>query len=355
MLRVSLLSNATPRACSRLCGAMLVLMLLGVVSYAQSSDAFKPDQGNGGRNAIQGDIYGPTGRRLDRQVLVKITSMRGEYTTLSGSNGSFAFRQLVGGRYQISVAGDREYESASETVEITEPNLSGSGRPGQIYNVQLYLRPKRGGDPAKAAVLNAAFANVPKPALDLYEKAVKSAEEGDRKKSIEQLKAALVIYPEFVLAHNGLGVLYMKLGELDKAAEAFRSGLKISPDVFILHLNHGVVLLYQKHYAEAEAELRRALEKDESSTTAHFYRGRALIGLRRYDEAEADLQRSVKLGGDEASLAHRYLAGIYVERGENTRAVSELEKYLNLVPKANDAAQIRELIKQLRATAKARN
>jgi regulator of sirC expression with transglutaminase-like and TPR domain len=77
--------------------------------------------------------------------------------------------------------------------------------------------------------------------------------------------------------------------------------------------------------------------------------GRALIGLLRYEEAERECLRALALGGDEARMAHRYLGAIYIERGEPARAVEALETYLRLDPKAAEAAQIRALVKQLRA------
>ncbi len=48
-------------------------------------------------------------------------------------------------------------------------------------------------------------------------------------------------------------------------------------------------------------------------------------------------------------MAHRYLGAIYIERGEHARAVEALETYLRLDPKAVEAAQIRALVRQLRA------
>ena len=62
-----------------------------------------------------------------------------------------------------------------------------------------------------------------------------------------------------------------------------------------------------------------------------------------------ELRRAVALGGNDAKMAHRYLGVIYIERGEHARAVEALETYLRLEPKAKEAAQIREIIKDLRA------
>ena len=144
---------------------------------------------------------------------------------------------------------------------------------------------------------------------------------------------------------------HQKLGQLDKAAAAFRSATRLAPDVFVLRFNYGFVLLQQKKFAEAEAELRAALEREQTSAYAHLYRGRALIGLRRDEEAEQEMLTAIKLGGDEMKIAHRYLGAIYNERGDTARAIASLETYLRLDPNARDAAQVRQIIEDLRAQA----
>jgi Tfp pilus assembly protein PilF len=197
-------------------------------------------------------------------------------------------------------------------------------------------------------VVNAALANLPKPAVEMYQKALESARAGDSVKAVEQLKESIRYYPEFDLALNELGVQYLRLGQAGKAAEAFRAALKLKPDEFMPRLNYGIALLEMKDIAEAEAQLRQAIKKTDSSWTAHMYLGIALLKRRNYDEAEKEFNSSLTIGGDNLSLPHYYLGGIYWHRGEHKRAADELEKYLRLAPKAQDAERVRATIKDLR-------
>jgi regulator of sirC expression with transglutaminase-like and TPR domain len=84
-----------------------------------------------------------------------------------------------------------------------------------------------------------------------------------------------------------------------------------------------------------------------------MYLGITLISLHQYDEAGKELQRALKLGGDSLPLPHYYLGGIYWHNGEHKRAADELEKYLQLVPKAPDAERLRATINYLRSKQKA--
>ncbi|HZI87150.1 MAG TPA: tetratricopeptide repeat protein, partial [Pyrinomonadaceae bacterium] len=172
--------------------------------------------------------------------------------------------------------------------------------------------------------------------------------EGKNKAAIDKLNQAISLHPDFMLAFNELGVQYQKVGELEKANDALQSALKISPAAFAPLVNHGIVLVRLKRYAEAEVDLRLALKENEQSAIAHFYLGRALAYLGKFDEAEKELNTAITLGGDQMKEAHRYLGAIYHARGDNTRAIAQLETYLRIAPKAEDADAVRELIKQLK-------
>jgi len=318
--------------------AALLIVIVGFDTFAQS------DAG-GNRNTIQGDILTPNGQRLDHPIIVWLSSSRGEMSTTSNGNGSFFFRQLGGGRFTVRVDAGEAYETATETVDIVDSGTVGTmSRLGQIYSVQIHLR-LRSGPPITKGVISAN--EPPQAALDLYNKALESVKEGHRDKAIEQLKGALAIHPTFVAALNGLGVQYLKVGNFQAALEAFTSGLKITPDSFILHLNAGISLFSLNKPADAEAQFAAALTRNEASGSAHLYHARALIALNRLNEAQKDLKRAIEIGGDDVKLAHRYLAGIYVEKGENVEAVKELELYLKLSPESKETDQIRNLIKEL--------
>lgn len=308
-------------------------------------DAFAQTDPNASKNTIQGDIITPNGQRLDHPVIVWLSSNRGEMSTTSNGNGSFFFRQLGGGRFTVRIDAGDAYEPATEEVNIADSGSSGNiSRVGQIYSVQIHLRHKSNG-PITKGVISAN--DPPQAAVDLFNKALESVKNGHRDKAIEQLKGALAIHPAFPAALNGLGVQYLKLGKYEAASEAFTKGLKITPNSFILHLNNGISLFSLNRHAEAETEFAAALANKEVSGTAHLYHARALIALNRLDDAAVDLKRALEIGGDDVKLAHRYLAGIYVEKGENAEAVKQLELYLQVSPDSKETDQIKNLIKEL--------
>ena len=336
--------------------SLLAAMLLCSAAMVQAQAGAGVDTtGTGGRHIIQGRLIFPSGQRVDSRLKIKLEAPgQGDLTVLSDINGNFGFTGLRPGNYIIVIEGEY-FETVREQVFI-EPSVITTNRgPSSFpvtrpFNVQIYLRPKTevaAGN--KPGVLNAALANVPKPAVALYEKGLEFARAGETDRAIEQLKQAVALHPNFSLALNELGVQYMKKGEFDKAAEALAKVVHLSPDSAEPILNYGIALFNQKKLPEAEVQLRAAVKKNDHSFAAHHYLGMTLIGRKSYADAEAELRRAIELGGPRAGLAHYYLGGVYWQAGKLQQAADELETYLKLEPKAPQADKIRGTIKDLRS------
>jgi regulator of sirC expression with transglutaminase-like and TPR domain len=70
----------------------------------------------------------------------------------------------------------------------------------------------------------------------------------------------------------------------------------------------------------------------------------------QYDIAQKAFETARDLpGGDGFPLLHRYLGGIYIAKGLNKQAITELEKFLQLVPTSPDAEKLRQTIAELKA------
>ena len=332
---------------------LLSFLALPAISVNAQSGGGVDQTGTGGRHSIQGRIHFPSGRRTDVRVKVRLENFQSsELSVLSDPNGSFVFRGLRPGSYTVVVDAGADYEVAREPVYIdTDGNNSRRGivlpPVARLYTVQVSLQLKREVS-AKAAVINAALAAVPDNARELYAKALESSQTGDSTKAVEHLKAAIAIYPQFPVALNELGVQYLKLGQLDKAVDALKQAVKLAPEDFLPRLNYGVALLNQRKFTEAEEELRLAITKNSTAPTAHMYLGISLAVQRKLDEGQKELELAVASKSVEVFLAHRYLAGIHLERRDFSRAADELESYLKLVPKAHDADVLQQKIRELR-------
>lgn len=335
---------------------LLLLVALAVPGTAPAQVGGVDGSGTGGIHSIQGRLVGPSGRRSDLRLKVRLESAgAGDNYVFSDANGTFRFTSLRPGSYTIVVEGGEEFETANETVLIESGTVSTPrGMIGVPFSrpltVQVYLRAKREGSAqAQPGVLNASLANVPKPALDLYYKGTEAARKNENERAADLFKLAVGSYPNFPAALSELGVTYLKLKRPEKAAESLSAALKLAPEDHGTLLAYGRALLELHHPAEAEEQFRKALKKNAASPSAHLYLGMILLGRRELEGAERELQAAAGAGGGEAVRAHYYLGGIYWELKQYKRAADELETYLKLAPSAPDAERLRATIKDLRA------
>lgn len=329
---------------------LLVFLLFAPEISAQGGVDYT---GTGGRHTIQGRIFYPSGRRADMlnvRVVLETTNS-GNLIVFADSNGSFVFRNLIGGNYTIVIDAGNAYEPVRESVYIDESasrNVRG-GLP-RTFNVPIYLTPKRSqSTETQTAVINAALAGVPAAARDAYERGLAAGQRNETSKAIAELKTAVELYPQFTLALNELGVQYLKTGNAAEAVLVLHQAVGLAPDDMPPRLNYAIALLNLKKFPEANSELRQVLKRNDEIPTAHLYLGIALIGERDLAGAEKELIRAASFGTEEVAQAHRYLGGIYWSRREYKRAADELEKYLKLSPKAADAQKIQDTIKELRS------
>jgi Tfp pilus assembly protein PilF len=352
---MSYLPGGRPLSIGLRCALLAALVALACAP-ARAQGSGVDSVGNGGKHSIRGRILFPSGRRMDTGLKIRLLSTGfGDLSVLSDANGSFQFQRLRPGTYTVIIEGGDEFETVTESVTIeSDSSMMRGGGVASVprpYTVQIYLQPKRAGEPsARPGVLNAELAGVPKPAAALYQKAMEEARKNESQKAVEHLKAALAAYPDFRLALSELGAQYMRLRQPDKAAEALRGALRLAPDDYQTLLNYGIALYERKEFSEAEAQFRKAARRNASLPAPHFYLGMTLIKRREMAEAEKELRAAVAAGGPGGvAAAHYYLGGIYWGRQDYRRAAEELETYLRLAPNAPEAERVRATVKELRA------
>jgi Tfp pilus assembly protein PilF len=346
-------SVKTVRHLSRILFSILPIFLVTSLALAQGgvgSSRGLPSTGSGGSSSIKGRVFFPVTPDTPRiRVRLSSSDLMNE-STVTDEDGIFIFNRIPAGHYTVIVEGGDQFDTATEQVDIDREASPG----GRNMNITINLKLKG---------TASALGKVPKPARELYTKGTEAASKGDPKGAAEFFTQAIKLYPQFPQAMNELGMAYIKLFKYDKAAETYEELLKLGPGDATVHLNYGIALNNlgialqtegkaeeaAKRLAQSEDELRQAIKLNNSSGLAHYYLAVTLIKLKHYDEATTELEVSIKHGGDNIALAHKYLGGLYMnDSSKKKEAADELEKYLQLDPKARDADRIKESIKKLR-------
>ncbi|MEO8041079.1 MAG: tetratricopeptide repeat protein [Acidobacteriota bacterium] len=295
-----------------------------------------------GKYTIQGRVYLPDGRPA-QNVKINIenpdqpsqsyyTNIDGIFQTGSVRAGNFTITATVPG-----LPTERELL----TIDRTAPS-------GRTFNVSMFFRVEgqKKGDFYSNSPL---FKDVPKPALDKFKKGVEKLEKNDAKGSIALLDEAIVAYPNFAVAYHQKGTAYLKENDLDKALEAFVKAISIKPDYVEAKYSVGYTQYLKKNYEVAAAVFDDVLKQQADMPEASMYLGISLYNLKNVEAAEVGLKKAVAAkGGEKLALAHLYLGQIYAQKKKNAEAVNELEKYLELLPKAPNAERIKSAIADLK-------
>jgi len=350
------MANSSLRILVRV-SVVFVASLFALTSVAaQGVGSSRGLPGGEGRHMIKGRVFNPSGRPVDPGMKVRLEGQgdaAGTKMTATDLDGAFLFSNVVPGSYYVVIDQTADFDTAREPVQITVGMGGGSYSASQTINVTINLK-MRG-----AA---AAFAKIPKDARDAYSKGMDAASKGETKTAVEMFEKAVSIYPTFSQALGELGLLYMKSGKMDKAAKTYEALLAVTPNDATAHLNLGIALYNvstslitdkkmdeaKDALAKSELHVREALKANSNSPSGHYYLGLILIKVKRYDEAQAEMETAIADGGQDLALAHKYLGGLYMNSGRNKDAADQLEKFLELDPKAPDAERIRGTIKELR-------
>ena len=323
----------------RLVFLTLVLLLTATAAHAQ------------GANTIDGRVILPNGSPPAQPVRVSLTqSRRPLYETFTDLSGRFYFSGLAPGTYQLIAEGDG---LSFETTSVMT-NVGSFGRGGQMVTQDIHLRVKPGSAdmPAGAVTAEEIDPDVPDAAKEKYRQGLKSAAASKPEQAIKLFQEAVEAHARFYAANLALAEQLSRLQRYDEALAAYRRAGELKPDRAEPYVGIGVTLVSQKRYDEGIRLLRGVVEVDKDLPAPYLSLGYAEMMTRDYHSAEEHLLRAVELA--RPPLAHIYLANVYEQTGEFSKAVAQLEAYLKENPRSPQADAVRAAIEKLRQKEKSR-
>jgi Tfp pilus assembly protein PilF len=320
---------------------MFIFMCLGAlgVNGQGIGDRNRPGESDG-TYTIKGRVYMPDGRPAANVKVLVESADAGSNSYFTGNDGEFQTGNVRAGNYTITASAPG-LPAEREFLTI-ERGSNGS------FSVTLFLRVE-GQKKGDFYSNNPLFKDVPKIALDKFKKGVEKMEKNDAKGAIPLFDEAISAYPNFAVAYHQKGSAYLKENDLDKALESFVKAVSVKPDYVEAKYSVGYTQYLKKNYEVAAAVFDDVLKQKADMTDAQMYLGISLFYLKNPDAAEATLKKTVSTpAGERLALAHLYLGQIYAQKKKNADAVTELEKYLELLPKAPNADRIRSAIVDLK-------
>ncbi len=301
-------------------------------------------QGVGDRNRpsglstyhIKGKVFLPDGKSAAGVTVTVNGTEASNITARTDQEGYYDVSGLGSGNYSLTV-NEPGYKPATESLSIV-----GDIR-GQAFTVVFHLVPAGDVKPA-----NPALSGVPKDAVAKFQKGMEKIS-SDPKSAVVFFDEAIAVYPNFAAAYFEKGAALLKTSDADKALESFVKAIQIKPDYVEAKYSYGYAEYLKKNYEVAAAVFDDVLKQRNDMPEAHMYLGISLYYLKNVETAEAQLKMATASeSGERIALAHRFLGGIYMQKKQSREAAIELQKYVDMVPKAPDADKLRATIADLK-------
>jgi len=311
--------------------------------------------GTGGIHEIRGKIYLPSGKTIDSPIEVELQSIS-NFSTLkliTDREGTYSFRNLQPGNYTVIVKGNEQFEEAREYTTIDTEAATRTTVPippvPKVITIPVYLQYKKGVT-LRNEVINAKWATIPKETLEHFKRGADLAQENKTVEAEAEFRKAIAISPTFAPAHTELAKLAFKNGKADAAIEECKTALRYDDSDFDAHLNLGMAYMSLKKLDLAEPEFVSAAYIDRAAITPHYYLGILYVMKNDLDIAQKAFEKAKDLNGGKALPAiHRFLGRIYIQKNMEKEGLHELEIYIKLAPKAQDAERVKKEISDLKA------
>lgn len=285
-------------------------------------------------------------------VLVKLVSdgQGINMEMVTGDRGQFEFRNLYAGTYRVSARNPAEPTQFTDTVEV---NTANTFTGNMVVNLTLRV-PDTAGVEHKKGLLTVAEATqkIPKKARKLYEQGMKYQEEGKSAEALGSFNEAIEIYPAYFQAVAARGEVHLASRKYAEAIKEFTRAIELNESYEPALREAGYCLLEQRDYKTATDYLGRAVKLDPLNASSHLMLGISYLEQKQDEAAESALKQALRINPLGAVRAHIHLANLYSAQHRYREAVDELQIYLNALPTAPDAAQIKAAQDAMRARIK---
>lgn len=303
------------------------------------------------RNSISGFVF-DSQRNPISQVPVEVLNEVNQVLQRTRTNnvGRFFFSGLSAGKFSIRVTPyGTNFEDQTQEVEIINFVRPGSST-SENAQKDFYLRLKRDAKEANSVTGTIFAQDIPQEARRAYDKALSDIENNNESVAVQELLMAVKIFPDYFLALEKLGNVYIKQQNYEYARAAFTKAVSVNDRSFNswYGLSYASCALNLSDIAVEAAQ--NASKIDPTSVSAFLIWGISLRQAKRYSDAEKALLQAKKFSKGQSPDVHWNLALLYNHNLKRfSDAANELEQYLKVRPDDSRAEDIKKLITQLRA------
>ena len=208
---------------------------------------------------------------------------------------------------------------------------------------------KHNGSLHEGSTVTATSLNAPESARKAFGKGVNAMEDGKLDAAQKDFEKAVEVYPQYAMAWSDLGEVLRRQAKPGDARTAMEKAVAADPKYIKAYVQLAMLGLDEKKVEDAAAIAGRAVAMNPLEfPQLYFYNAVANFDLRHMDVAEVSARRATELdAAHEIPRAELLLGTILAAKGDRPGALDHMRKYLDIAPKAPDAAQVQRAIDQL--------
>jgi tetratricopeptide (TPR) repeat protein len=201
----------------------------------------------------------------------------------------------------------------------------------------------------EGSTVSATALNAPEPARKAYGKGVNAMTDEKWAAAQKNFEKAVELDPDYASAWSDLGEVLKKQSKPEEARAAWEKAVQADPKYIKPYIQLTMLDLEEKRPEDAIAIGGRAVAMNPLEfPQLYFYYAAANFNLKHYDAAETNARRATELdNAHEIPRSELLLATVLTAKGDRAGALQHFRKYLEIVPKAQDADQVKRAIAQL--------
>jgi tetratricopeptide (TPR) repeat protein len=305
------------------------------------------------RSTVSGFVFDGQGKPLYNvpvELLNEVNSVLKR--TKTDGTGRYFFSGLSSGQFAIrALPIGTNYEEQTQSIEIE--GVNNVGRP-LSDNVQkdFFLQTRRNPKELNQVTGTVFVQEIPKEAELEFKKGIAEIEEKKIDSGISRLENAIKLFPNYFMALEKLGILFIGMQKYEKALNLFSQAVIINERSFNSWYGLGYANYSLKQIGKAIDAIRKAVAINQTSVEALLLLGITLRLDKQYQDSEKALKLANKFSEGKSLDVHWYLALLYAQNLKRFKeAADELELYLKLYPATPNSEAVKKLIKQFRETA----
>ena len=207
----------------------------------------------------------------------------------------------------------------------------------------------------EGSTVTASSLKAPEPARKAYGKGVNAMTDEKWANAQKNFEKALEIDPDYAQAWSDLGEVLQRQSKPTEARAAWEKAVAADPKYIKPYIQLTMLDLQEKKPEDAIAIGGKAVAMNPLEfPELYFYFAAANFNLKHMDVAEVNARRATDLDKEhEIPRAELLLGSVLAAKGDRAGALEHFRKYLEIVPKAPDAAQIKRAIEELETPAAA--